>query len=148
MVGVSFRVLVITIFIVQFVLPFGVICTVTAMTVVELRKSKQNLEAMMDSALPNRDTRPVEKNCARCIVIFFLTWTPYCLYLMIDALGHETGLIIQTFCQVSILLRFVHYITNPWTLLLGSKAFRRESKKIIQTSISSYTTSRRKYRYR
>ena len=112
------------------------------MTVIELRQSKRNLEQTMDSCNQMNNghdkLRSVERKCARCIVIFAITWTPYCLYLMIDALGHETGVIIQTFCQVSILLRFVHYITNPWMLLLGSKTFRNESKKVISSTMSGY----------
>ena len=45
---------------------------------------------------------------------------------------------ILSFCQISLLLRYVHYISNPITLLLGSQRIRNNSKKMLTASIRNF----------
>ena len=58
---------------------------------VELRKSKKSMQRFhRGRRLPKAriKTRPVEKKCVECVSFFFITWTPFSIFNMINAMGH------------------------------------------------------------
>ena len=57
----------------------------------ELRKSKKSMQRFhRGRRLPKTriKTRPVEKKCVECVSFFFITWTPFSIFNMINAMGH------------------------------------------------------------
>ena len=91
--------------IVQFGVPFPFICIIYVLMLIELRKSKKSMQRFhRGRRLPKTriKTRPVEKKCVECVSFFFITWTPFSIFNMINAMGHipPDSKSIRPFCNL------------------------------------------------